>query len=149
MSINQFTVIEGTHNRRPDVVVFINGLPLAIIELKNAADEQADIWSAYKQLETYKKEIPSLFNYNELLIISDGLQARMGSMTASREWFKVWRTVDGKTHAPAGTLELETLIQGVFEKTRLLDLIRDFVPTMKTTKAECPRLLPGITSSMQ
>ena len=141
--VNQFTVIEGTHNRRPDVVVFINGLPLAIIELKNAADEQADIWSAYKQLETYKKEIPSLFNYNELLIISDGLQARMGSMTANREWFKVWRTVDGTTHAPAGTLELETLIQGVFEKTRLLDLIRDFVTYDEDDKGRMSKIVAG------
>ena len=93
--VNQFTVIEAHHNRRPDVVVFVNGLPLAIIELKNAADSEATIWSAYSQLQTYKAEIPSLLKYNELLIVSDGLQARIGSLTANQEWFKVanrrWR----------------------------------------------------------
>jgi type I restriction enzyme R subunit len=89
--VNQFTVIETHHNRRPDLVVFVNGLPLALIELKNAADSEATIWSAYSQLQTYKAEIPSLLKYNELLIVSDGLQARIGSLTANQEWFKVWR----------------------------------------------------------
>ncbi len=112
--VNQFTVIEAQHNRRPDVVVFVNGLPLAIIELKNAADSDATIWSAYLQLQTYKAEIPSLLKYNELLIVSDGLQARIGSLTANHKWFKVWRTVDGEAAAPKTALELETQIIDVF-----------------------------------
>ena len=92
--VNQFTVIEGQHNRRPDIVVFINGLPLAVVELKNAADEDATIWSAYAQVQTYKAEVPSLLHYNSLLVVSDGLQARIGSLTANQEWFKVWREID-------------------------------------------------------
>jgi type I restriction enzyme R subunit len=83
--VNQFTVIEGQHNRRPDIVVFINGLPLGLIELKNAADEDATVWSAYAQLQTYKAEIPSLLHYNAALVVSDGLEARMGSITANQE----------------------------------------------------------------
>jgi very-short-patch-repair endonuclease len=93
--VNQFTVIEGQHNRRPDIVVFVNGLPLGLIELKNAADEDATIWSAYAQLQTYKAQIPTLLHYNAALVVSDGLQARMGSVTANQEWFKVWREPDG------------------------------------------------------
>ena len=125
--VNQFTVIEGQHNRRPDIVVFINGLPLGVIELKNAADENATIWEAWKQLQTYKQEIPSLFHYNEALIVSDGLQARIGSLTANKEWFKVWRTIAGEELAPSSILELEVLIRGVFDKGRLLKLLRYFV----------------------
>ena len=102
--VNQFTVIDlpargaqagGQNHRRPDIVVFVNGLPLGLVELKNAADEDATIWSAYAQLQTYKAEIPSLLHYNAALVVSDGLQARMGSVTANQEWFKVWRTIDG------------------------------------------------------
>ena len=127
LAVNQFTVIEGQHNRRPDIVVFVNGLPLAVIELKNAADENATIWEAFKQLQTYKQEIPALFPYNELLIVSDGLNARIGSLTANKEWFKVWRTIEGEDLAPPSILELEVLIRGVFEKERLLTLLRHFV----------------------
>ena len=125
--VNQFTVIEAQHNRRPDIVVFINGLPLAVLELKNAADEDATIWSAYKQLQTYQAEIPSLMHYNELLVVSDGVQARIGSLTASQEWFKVWRTIDGEKDAPKTALELEVLVRGVFEPQRLLDLLQHFI----------------------
>jgi type I restriction enzyme R subunit len=125
--VNQFTVIEGQHNRRPDIVVFLNGLPLSIVELKNAADENATIWSAYAQLQTYKAEIPSLLNYSAALVVSDGLEARMGSVTANQEWFKVWRTIDGQQDAAPGTLELETLIRGVFGKQRFLDLRHHFI----------------------
>ena len=89
LAVNQFTVIEAQRNRRPDIVVFVNGLPLGLIELKNAADEDATIWSAFNQLQTYKAEIPSLLHYNAALVVSDGLQARIGSVTASAEWFKV------------------------------------------------------------
>ncbi|KAB2907522.1 MAG: type I restriction endonuclease subunit R, partial [Dechloromonas sp.] len=125
--VNQFTVIEGGHNRRPDIVVFLNGLPIALLELKNAADEDATIWTAYAQLQTYKAEIPSLLHFNELLVVSDGLQARIGSLTANQEWFKVWRTVEGEKDAPKTALELEVLVRGVFEKRRLLDLLQHFI----------------------
>ena len=134
--VNQFTVIESQHNRRPDVIVFVNGLPLAIIELKNAADSEATIWSAYSQLQTYKAEIPSLLRYNELLIVSDGLQARIGSLTANQEWFKVWRTVDGEEHAPRVSLELEVLVRGVFEKRRFLDLLQHFIVFEEDTESD-------------
>jgi len=121
--VNQFTVIEGQNNRRPDIVVFVNGLPLGLIELKNAADEDTTVWSAYAQLQTYKSEIPSLLHYNALLVVSDGLQARIGSLTANQEWFKVWREHD----APPSGLELEVLIKGVFEPSRFLDLLQHFI----------------------
>jgi type I restriction enzyme R subunit len=125
--VNQFTVIESQHNRRPDVIVFVNGLPLALIELKNAADEESTIWSAYAQLQTYKAEVPSLLQYNAALVVSDGLQARIGSLTANQEWFKVWRTIDGQGDAPKTALELETLVLGVFERQRFLDLLQHFI----------------------
>jgi type I restriction enzyme R subunit len=125
--VNQFTVIEGQNNRRPDIVVFINGLPLGLIELKNAADEDATVWSAYAQLQTYKAEIASLLHYNAALVVSDGLQARMGSVTANQEWFKVWRTIDGEGDAPKTALELEVLVRGVFERQRFLDLLQHFI----------------------
>ena len=127
LAVNQFTVIEGQHNRRPDIVVFINGLPLALIELKNAADEDATIWSAYTQLQTYKAEVPSLLAYNAALVVSDGLQARMGSLTANQEWFKVWRTIDGEKDASPGSLELEILIRGAFDRERFLRLLENFI----------------------
>jgi type I restriction enzyme R subunit len=129
--VNQYTV-EASHqngkvNRRPDVVIFVNGLPLAVIELKNAADEKATIWSAFNQLQTYKHDIPALFHTNELLIISDGLNARIGSLTANKEWFLPWKTIAGENTAPASVTQLEVLLKGMFEKRRLLDLIRYFI----------------------
>jgi type I restriction enzyme, R subunit len=127
LAVNQFTVIEGQHNRRPDIVVFLNGLPLGLIELKNAADEDATIWSAYAQVQTYKGEITSLLQYNAALVLSDGLQARIGSVTANQEWFKVWRTIDGEGDAPKTALELEVLVRGVFERQRFLDLLQHFI----------------------
>ncbi len=108
-------------------MVFLNGLPLGLIELKNAADEGTTIWSAYAQLQTYKAEITSLLSYNAVLVVSDGLQARIGSITANQEWFKLWRSVDGEAIAPATALELETLIRGVFEPQRFLDLLLHFI----------------------
>ena len=125
--VNQFTVAENQHTRRPDVVLFINGLPLVVIELKNPADENATIWSAFQQLQTYKAELPTLFGFNELLVISDGVEARLGTLTAGREWFKPWRTITGETLADAQTPELQVLIEGVFEKRRLLNLIQHFI----------------------
>ncbi|HWP91284.1 MAG TPA: type I restriction endonuclease subunit R [Thermodesulfobacteriota bacterium] len=132
--VNQFTISEnlsagqaGKHTRRPDVVLFINGLPLAAIELKNAADEGATIWSAFQQLQTYKAELPTFFAFNELLVISDGMQARIGTLTANREWFKPWRTITGETLADPHLPELQVMIEGIFEKRRLLDMIRYFI----------------------
>ena len=134
--VNQFTVIEHGHHRRPDLVVFVNGLPLAVVELKSAADKDATIWSAYAQLQTYKSEVPSLLHTNEVLVVSDGLQARMGSITANQEWFKVWRTVDGLDEAAKTSLELEVLVRGVFEKRRFLDLIQHFVVFEEDTESD-------------
>ncbi|HOV82771.1 MAG TPA: type I restriction endonuclease subunit R [Methanothrix sp.] len=127
LAINQFTVIEGQQNRRPDIVVFVNGLPLAVIELKNPADENATIQTAFQQLQTYKNDIPSLFAYNEILVISDGLQARAGTLTSDWARFMPWRTIDGKEIAPKGRPELDVLIKGIFEKGRILDLIKHFI----------------------
>lgn len=127
LAVNQFAVTENSHKRRPDLVVFVNGLPLGLIELKNAANTETDIWSAYKQLQTYKAEIPSLLRYNAALVVSDGLQARMGSLTANEEWFKVWRTINGEDDAPKGSLALEVLVRGVFEPRRFLDLLQHFI----------------------
>jgi type I restriction enzyme, R subunit len=127
LAVNQFSVAENKHARRPDVVLFINGLPLALIELKNPADENATIWSGFEQLQTYKAELPTLFSFNELLVISDGVEARIGTLTAGREWFKPWRTITGEMLAEATNLELEVLLKGVFEPRRFLELIRDFV----------------------
>ncbi|MCS5694367.1 type I restriction endonuclease subunit R [Cyanobium sp. FGCU-6] len=125
--VNQFAVSDGQQSRRPDLVVLLNGLPLGLIELKNAAAEDTTIWSAYAQLQTYKADIPSLLQYNALLVVSDGLQARVGSLTANQEWFKVWRSVDGQAEAPTTELELDTLIRGVFEPQRFLDLLQHFI----------------------
>ena len=126
LAVNQFTVIEDEHNRRPDVVLVVNGLPLAVIELKNPGDGNATLEGAYNQLQTYKDEIPSLFRTNAALVTSDGLHARLGALTSNLERFMPWRTVDGATIAPKGAPELGTVIEGVFEKSRFLTLIRDF-----------------------
>lgn len=126
LAVNQFTVIEDRNNRRPDVVLFVNGLPLAVIELKNPGDENATLEGAFNQLQTYKAQISSLFRTNAVLATSDGIQARLGSMTANLERFMPWRTVEGSQIAPKGVPELGTLIEGVFEKRRFLSLLRDF-----------------------
>ncbi len=126
LAVNQFSVMENKHSRRPDVVLFVNGLPLAVLELKNAADEGATIWTAFHQLQTYKVEIPSLFATNTVLIASDGVEARIGTLSAGREWFKPWRTIHGETLAPSTIPEMQVLIEGLFAKRRFLDLIRDF-----------------------
>jgi len=127
LAVNQFTVEEGHFNRRPDVVVFINGIPLAVLELKNIADEQATIRKAFDQFQTYKAQIPSLFNSNALLVISDGQEARLGTVTSDWERFMMWRTITGQELIPPGLLQLETMLKGVFDKTRLLDLVRNFI----------------------
>ena len=125
--VNQFTVAEHKHTRRLDVVVFVNGLPLALIELKNAAVENATIWTAFQQLQTYKGELTTLFSFNEVLVVSDGVEARIGTLTAGREWFKPWRTISGEALADGHLSELQVMIEGVFHKDRLLDLIRHFI----------------------
>ena len=125
--VNQFEIQGDQRLRRPDVLVFVNGLPLAVIELKNPADENADIWKAYSQLETYKENIPDLFNTNSVLVISDGIQARMGSLTANQERFMRWRTIDGESVDPLGKYQdLETLIRGFFNKETFLNYLHYF-----------------------
>jgi type I restriction enzyme, R subunit len=127
LAINQFTVVEAGENRRPDVVLFVNGLPLVVLELKDPTTESADIWSAFNQLQTYKTKIPEIFAYNELLVASNGVEARVGSVTSGREWFMRWRTIDGATLAPADIPELEVLIRGLLTPDRLLEFLRYFV----------------------
>jgi type I restriction enzyme R subunit len=123
--VNQFTVKEGQAHRRLDIVVFVNGLPLAVLELKNMADEDATIDGAHAQIRTYHKELPSLFVYNQLCVISDGANARIGAMTAGIEWYKPWPVIDDEK--PVKGLELQTLIRGMFEPSRFLSLCRDFI----------------------
>ncbi len=127
LAVNQFTVVEDKNTRRPDVVLFVNGLPLGVIELKNPADEDATIWTAWQQLQTYKAELPALFSMNELLVVSDGTQARIGTLTAGREWFKPWRTISGEELADPRLTELQVMLEGVCHPQRLLPLVRDFI----------------------
>jgi type I restriction enzyme, R subunit len=127
LAVNQFTVIEAGENRRPDVVLFVNGLPIVLMELKDPTTETADIWSAFNQLQTYKTKIPELFAYDELLVASNGVEARLGSLTSGREWFMRWRTIDGDELAPAVMPELEVLIRGLLTPDRLLGYLRHFV----------------------
>ena len=127
VAANQFTIIENRSNRRPDIIVFVNGIPLGVIELKNLADENTTIRDAFKQFQTYQRDIPSLFPYNEVLVISDGLDARIGTLTSGWERFMPWRTIEGDDVAPKGSLEMEVLLKGVFDKRRFLDLVRNFI----------------------
>lgn len=132
--VNQLAVQGAKHNRRPDVVVYLNGLPIAVLELKNPAAEKADIWAAFNQLQTYTDNIPNLFTSNVLMVISDGICARVGSLSASRERFQQWRVIDdeqdldplGKNRKLETLVGLETLIRGLFDQRRLLDFIRSF-----------------------
>jgi len=128
LAINQFSIKGPKHTRRPDIILFVNGLPLVLLELKNPADEKADIWKAFDQIETYKEQIPEVFQYNEILVISDGSEARLGSLSASAERFMQWRTIDGVTLDPLGQFnELETLVRGLLAPAMLLDYLRFFV----------------------
>ena len=127
LAVNQFSVVENKHSRRPDVVLIVNGLPLAVLELKNAAAENATIWSAFQQLQTYQAEVPMLFASNALLAVSDGVEARVGALGAGREWFKPWRTITGETLARAHMPELQVVIEGLCAPRRFLDLLRDFI----------------------
>ena len=136
MVANQFTVIENGNNKRPDVILFVNGLPLVVIELKNPADENATVKSAYKQIETYKAIIPSFFTYNAFNIISDGLEARAGSLSAGLTRFMAWKSADGKEEASNLVSQLETLINGMLNKETLLDLVRHFIVFEKSKKED-------------
>ena len=128
LAVNQFSVQGPKLTRRPDVVLFVNGLPLVVVELKNPGDEEADIWAAWNQLQAYQQDIPDLFHANALQVISDGIQARMGSLTSDRERFMAWRTIDGVTTDPLGAMrELETLVQGLFQRELLLEYLRHFI----------------------
>ncbi len=127
LAVNQFTVAEGQHTRRPDVVLFVNGLPLAVIELKNPADENATIWSAFHQLQTYQAQIPSLFATNAALVVSDGVEARLGTLGAGREWFKPWRTIGGGEEASPSLADLQVVLAGAFDPRRFLQLVRHFI----------------------
>jgi len=143
LAVNQFTVVENRHKRRPDIVLFVNGLPLAALELKNPTDEETTIWTAFRQLQMYKAEIPSLFVYNELLVISDGFKARLGTLTAGREWFKPWKTISGE-RVEGGLLPIEILLKGVFEISSKPPGSRNptspsFRTNSSTKSGECPR----------
>jgi type I restriction enzyme R subunit len=127
LAVNQFSVTESKHSRRPDVVLFVNGLPLAVLELKNAVDEDATIWTAFQQLQTYQAEILSLMAPNGVLVASDGVEARVGVLGAGREWFKPWRTIEGERLADSHIPELQVVIEGVFAPRRFLGLVRDFL----------------------
>ena len=127
LAVNQFTVVEGEHERRPDIVLFVNGLPLGLIELKNPADEKATVWTAWNQIQTYKAELTDLFAFNALLIASDGIDARMGTLTAGREWFKPWRTMGGETLADPHLPQLQVMLAGACARERFLTLVRDFI----------------------
>jgi type I restriction enzyme R subunit len=128
LAINQYSLKGPHHTRRPDIILFVNGLPLVLLELKNPADETADIWKAFDQIQTYKEQIPDVFEYNELLVISDGSDARFGSLSANAERFMQWRTIDGVNLDPLGEFnELETLVRGLLSPAMLLDYLRYFV----------------------
>ncbi len=128
LAVNQFSIKGAHHTRRPDLILFVNGLPLVLLELKNPADVKADIWQAFDQIQTYQAQIPDVFQYNEMLVVSDGTEARLGSLSADAERFMQWRTIDGVTLDPLGQFnELETLIRGVLSPVYLLDYLRYFV----------------------
>ncbi len=142
LAVNQYTVIENHNHRRPDVIVFINGIPLAVIELKSTSDENVGVTEAFRQFETYKNEIPSLFIYNSFLVISDGVNAKAGTLTANEDWFMPWRTIDGVEVAPTALPQLEVLIKGMFDKQHFLDIIKNFI-LFQTDGKEIFKILAG------
>lgn len=143
VAANQYTVIENGNNKRPDVILFVNGIPLVVLELKNAADENATVKSAFKQLQTYKEIIPSLFTYNGFMIVSDGLEAKAGTLSSGISRFMAWKSADGKEEASNLVSQLETLINGMLNKETLLDLIRHFTVFEKSKKEDAAT---GITT---
>jgi type I restriction enzyme R subunit len=134
--VNQFTVVENNHPKRPDIVLFVNGIPLVVIELKNAADENASIRMAFKQIETYKALIPTLFTYNGFVVISDGLEAKAGTISSGFSRFMAWKSSDGQVEASHLVSQLETLIEGMLNKETLIDLMRHFIVFEKTKKED-------------
>jgi len=140
--INQYTVIEK-HDRRPDLVIFINGLPISVIELKSASDEEATIEKAFNQIKTYQIDIPSLFNYNAFNIISDGINAKVGTITSNYEWYKGWRTEDGENIAPLNIPQYDTLIKGIFPKKRILDIISNNILFQDSDNESFVKILTG------
>ncbi|HKK43569.1 MAG TPA: type I restriction endonuclease subunit R, partial [Bacteroidales bacterium] len=146
LAVNQFTVVENNNNKRPDVLLFVNGIPLVVIELKNPADENATINSAFKQVETYKEIIPGLFTFNGVVVISDGLEARAGSISAGLSRFMAWKSSDGKAEASHLVSQLETLIKGMLNKETLLDLIRHFIVFEKSKRVDPDTGITTITT---
>jgi type I restriction enzyme, R subunit len=140
--VNQFTVIEK-HDRRPDLVVFINGIPVSVIELKSASDEEATIEKAYNQIKTYQNDIPALFHYNAFSIISDGINAKAGTVTSNQEWFKMWRTDDGVKIAPVAVPQYDTLIRGIFVKERIIDILRSSILFQADDKDSYVKIMTG------
>ena len=144
--VNQFTVVENNQNKRPDIVLFVNGIPLVIMELKNPVDENATIHSAFKQIETYKSVIPNLFTYNGFVVISDGLEAKAGSISAGFTRYMAWKSIDGKVEASHLVSQLETLILGMLNKETLIDLIRHFIVFEKQKREDTETKITTITT---
>jgi len=150
IAVNQFTVVENNINKRPDIVLFVNGIPLAVFELKNPAIENATIKSAYNQMQTYKQTIPSLFSYNEIVVISDGLEAKIGSLSAGYDRFTAWKSMDGTHEAPHKVNQLEVLIKGLFNKDTFLDFLRFFIVFDKSkTEDESGQTIVKLTKKFQ
>ena len=143
LAVNQFTVVDGEHERRPDIVLFVNGLPLGLIELKNPADEKATVWTAWQQIQTYKAELSNLFTFNAVLIASDGVDARIGTLTAGREWFKPWRTITGETLADPNLPQLRVMLEGMCDWNRFLTLVRDFIVFENDGSGELAKKMAG------
>ncbi|AFV05414.1 type I restriction endonuclease subunit R [Dehalobacter sp. CF] len=142
VAANQFTVVENRVDKRPDVVVFVNGIPLVVIELKNASNEDVDISDGYNQLQTYKMSIPSLFTYNSFMVTSDGINARAGTLTSDEDRFMAWRTIEGDEVASLSIPQLEVLIKGMFDKERFLDIIKQFI-LFQTDGSDTFKILAG------
>ncbi len=134
--INQYTVLENNQNKRPDILLFVNGIPLVLIELKNAADENATTLKAFDQIQTYKATIPSLFTFNAFCVISDGMECRAGSLSADFSRYMIWKSADGKSEASRFAPQLETLLKGMLNPTTLLDLVRNFIVFEKSKKED-------------
>jgi len=134
--VNQFTIIEGNNNKRPDIILFVNGIPLVVIELKNPADEQATVRSAFNQIQTYKQTIPGMFTYNGFIVISDGLEAKSGSISAGYSHCMAWKSIDGTKDESRLVSQLETLVRGMLNKKTLLDLIRHFIVFEKSKRED-------------
>ncbi len=143
LAVNQFTVVESGRERRLDIVLFVNGLPLVLIELKNPTDENATIWSAWQQFQTYKEDLPALFSMNAFLIISDSLNAKIGTLTAQKNWFKSWKTMDGKAEADPSMLELEVLLKGTCAQHNLLSLIRNYIAIEDDGSGQLNKIMAG------